>query len=258
MIRAREAEADEMMRAGHDLVVKVGIQEAFEARQAIRAAAGRKRGVHKAAPIVVHDGQVAQNFTRGQDKGGAKLIGAKFQPQILCFAAANRTFRFTRNCIETTACLVFVNAALEQIRQRARDFRFAEVSDEFRFGNRGGFLKTAGGDAVFDMGTGSGKRRESTIENVAALMREMQPAMSGRGNGADGFNFVLFALEADDAEGRAHARNFGDEQFAHGAMPADLRRGFAGFWRGEMRCRISTESPCSRLKVARRSATRRR
>jgi hypothetical protein len=53
-------------------------------------------------------------------------------------------------------------------------------------------------------------------------------------------NLFLLALQADNAKGRAHARNFGNEQFGHEATSSDLRRGFAGLWRDEMRWRIST------------------
>ena len=235
MIRASEAETYEMMRAGHDLVMKMGIQEAFEASNLVGAAAGSESGIHKAAPIVIHDGQVAQDLARRQTQSGAQLIGAKFQPQILCFASANRTLGFARNRIETAASLVFVNAAPEQIRQGARDLRLAEVGDNFGLGNRRGLLKTGSGHAVLNMGAGRGKRCKRAIQNIAAPMRETQPAMAARGDGADRLNAILFALEPDDAEGRAHARNFGDEQSAHVTTPAGLRRGFAGFWGDTMR-----------------------
>src|SRR5213594_1642287 len=119
MIRASEAETYEMMRAGHDLVMKMGIQEAFEASNLVGAAAGSEGGIHKAAPIVIHHGKVAQNLSRRQSQSGTKLIGAKFQTQILCFASANRTLGFARNRKETAAGLVFVNPAPEQIGQGA-------------------------------------------------------------------------------------------------------------------------------------------
>jgi len=80
LIRAREAEADEMMRARHELVVKVGIQEAFKPGSAVGAAIGSEGGVDEAAPIVVHHGKVAQDFTGRESQGGAKLVGTKFQP----------------------------------------------------------------------------------------------------------------------------------------------------------------------------------
>ena len=235
MIRASEAETYEMMRTGHDLVVKIGIQEAFEASNLVGAAAGSEGGIHKSAPIVVHHGKVTQNLARRQSQSGTKLIGAKFQTQILCFASANRTLGFAQNRKETAAGLVFVNPAPEQIGQGARDLRLAEVGDNFGLGNRGGLLKAGSGHAVFDMGAGRGKRRKRAIQNIAAPMRETQPAMAARGDGADRLNAILFALEPDDAEGRAHARNFGDEQSAHVTTPAGLRRGFAGFWGDTMR-----------------------
>jgi len=235
MIPAGEAETDEMMRAGQNLVVKMGIQEAFEAGGLVGASVGSECGIHKAAPIVIHHGKVAQNLARRQYQRGAKLIGAKLQPQILCFAPANRTFRFARNRIETTARLIFVNAALEQVRQGARNLRLAEIGDNFGFGNRRGLLEPAGSDAVLDMGAGRGKGRKCAIQNVAALVREMQPAMSGRRDGTYGLNAILFALESDDTKSRAHARNFGNEQLGHGGTLSDLRRGFAGFWCDTMR-----------------------
>src|SRR5229473_4260606 len=105
---------------------------------------------------------------------------------------------------------------------------------------------------------GSGKGRKGTFEDVAAMVREVLPAIGERGNRPDRLNFFLLALEADDAKGRAHTRDFGNEQFGHEATRTDLRRGFAGFWRDEMRWRISTASPRSRQRAARRSATRRR
>ena len=87
---------------------------------------------------------------------------------------------------------------------------------------------------------GSGKGRKGTFEDVAAMVREVLPAIGERGNRPDRLNFFLLALEADDAKGRAHTRNFGNEQFGHEAGPTDLRRGFAGFWGDEVRWRIST------------------
>ena len=87
---------------------------------------------------------------------------------------------------------------------------------------------------------GSGKGREGAFEDVAALVREVLPAIGERGHRPDRLNFFLLALQADDAKGRAHARNFGNEQFGHEAGPIDLCRGFAGFWRDETRWRIST------------------
>ncbi len=76
---------------------------------------------------------------------------------------------------------------------------------------------------------GSGKGRKGTFEDVAAMVREVLPAIGERGNRPDRLNFFLLALEADDAKGRAHTRNLGNEQFGHEAGPTDLRRGFAGF-----------------------------
>src|SRR6266481_10009898 len=89
-------------------------------------------------------------------------------------------------------------------------------------------------------------------------MRKVHPAVCRGRHGPDRVNLFVFALKADDAKGRAHARDFGNEQFGHEAGPADLRRGFASFWRDEMRWRISTASPCWLQYPARRSATRRR
>src|SRR5712692_5899446 len=92
----------------------------------------------------------------------------------------------------------------------------------------------------------SGKGCEGAFKDVAAVMRKVHPAVCRGRHGADRLNFLLFALEADDAKGRAHARNFGNEQFGHEITPTDLRRGFASFWRDEMRWRISTAAPRSR------------
>ena len=87
---------------------------------------------------------------------------------------------------------------------------------------------------------GSGRGYEGAFKDVAALVREVFPAIGERGNRPERLNFFMFALQADDAKGRAHARIFGDEQFGHEATSPDLRRGFAGFWGDEMRWRIST------------------
>jgi hypothetical protein len=86
----------------------------------------------------------------------------------------------------------------------------------------------------------SGKGCQGAFEDVAAMVWEVLPAIGKCGHRPDRLNFFLLALQADDAKGRAHARNFGNEQFGHEATSSDLRRGFAGLWRDEMRWRIST------------------
>src|SRR5437773_1872831 len=145
MIRASEAETYEMMRTGHDLVVKIGIQEAFEASNLVGAAAGSEGGIHKSAPIVVHHGKVTQNLARRQSQSGTKLNGANVQAPTLCYASANRALGFVRNRNESAASLVLVDAAREQIGQGARNLRLAEVGDNFGLGNRGGLLKAGSG-----------------------------------------------------------------------------------------------------------------
>src|SRR5690242_10593325 len=57
-----ETYPDKMMRTRHDLVMKLGIQETFEARGAIRSATGTKSGVRKIKPIAVDDGKISQDF----------------------------------------------------------------------------------------------------------------------------------------------------------------------------------------------------
>src|SRR5713226_10114898 len=99
------------------------------------------------------------------------------------------------------------------------------------------------------------KWRKGKVEDVAALRRKVYPAVCRGRQGPDRLNLCVFALEADDAKGRAHARDFRDEQFGHGVARGFLRRGFVRFACCEMRWRISTLSPCSRQCAARRSAT---
>ena len=63
-----------MMRAGHDFIVKIGIQEAFQAGQAVGAAVGGERGVHKIAPVVIDGGKIAEDFAGVPDNVTAKIV----------------------------------------------------------------------------------------------------------------------------------------------------------------------------------------
>src|SRR5712692_8827983 len=89
-------------------------------------------------------------------------------------------------------------------------------------------------------------------------MRKVRPAVGERRYRADRLNLIVLPLEPDDAKCRAHARDFLDEKFIHGAAPGFFRRTFPGFARGEIKWRISTPWPSLRQRAARRSATRRR
>src|ERR1700674_2637782 len=141
MIRAREAEADEVMRTRHDLVMELRIQEALEAGGEGGAPVGSESGVNKAAAVVIHDGKVTQDFAGRKNQGGAKFMGAKFQADILCFAAAYRAFGFVRHREKTTTFLIFVDGAVEKTRQGVRHLCLAEIRDRFLFGHCSGFLE---------------------------------------------------------------------------------------------------------------------
>ncbi len=247
-----------MVRAGHDFVVKVGIQEAFEARQAIRTAVRGQRGVHKIAPVVIDGGKIAENFAGGEHKAGSQFVRANFEAKILRFAAADGALGFRWHGVKAAAFFVFVDLAAKKLGQRVGEFRAAKKRNDFGLGQRGRFLEGARGDTVLNVRFRAGKGRERKFQDVAALMRKVYPAVCRGRHGPDRMNPVVFALEADDAEGRAHACDFGNEQLGQEALPTDLRRGFTGFRRGETRWRISTASPCSRQKAASSSATRRR
>ena len=229
-----------MMRAGHKFVVKVGIQEAFEARQAIRAAVRGQRDVHKIAPVVIDNGKIAEDFAGGEHEAGAQFVRANLEAKILRFATADGALRVRWHGVKAAAFFVFVDLAAKKFGQGAREFGAAKMGNDFGFGQRGRFLEGARGDAVFDVRFRARKRRESTFQDVAAPMRKAHPAVCRGRHGPDRVNLFVFALEADDAEGGAHACNLGNEQFGHEATPPELRRGFADFWRDEMRWRIST------------------
>src|SRR5260370_2499464 len=242
----------------HDLVVELRSQEAIEASGTIGDAAGRKRGFDEFAPVAVDNGKIAQGFTGRKREGSAKFVDAKFQPQILRFATADGAFGFVRHREKTAAFFIFVDGAIEKIRQGLRHLCFAEIRDGFRFRNCGRFLEAASRNAVFDVRFRSGKKGKGALEDVAAVKWKVWPAIGECRNGTDRLNVFLLALQPDDAECRAHARNFRDEQFGHGTAPSFFRRGFAGFVCAETRCRISTSCPWPRQYPATRSATRRR
>lgn len=63
MIRAREPEADEMVRTGHDLVVELRIQETLDAGGAIGSAGGSESRIDEVTPVAVDNGKVAQDFS---------------------------------------------------------------------------------------------------------------------------------------------------------------------------------------------------
>src|SRR5258708_30320802 len=247
-----------MMRAGQDLVVEERIQEALEARPAIRAAVRGQRGIHKIAPIAIDNGKIAEDFAGRQHETGAQFVRADLETKIPGFATADGAWGFGWRGVETAAFLVFVDLAAEELGQRGGELRASKIRNDFGLGYRGRFLAVACGGAVFDVRFRAGKWRQRKFQDVAALMRKIQPAVSSGRHGPDRVNLFVFALEADDAKGRAHARNFGNEKFGHEARPADLRRGLASFCDDETRWRITTASPCSRHCIARRSATRRR
>ncbi len=75
----------------------------------------------------------------------------------------------------------------------------------------------------------AGKRCEGTFQDVAALMRKVRPAIGEGGHRADRLNLIVLPLETDDAKCRAHARDFRDERFGHGAAASFFRRAFPGF-----------------------------
>src|SRR5271155_1778985 len=90
------------------------------------------------------------------------------------------------------------------------------------------------------------------------MMWEVRPAVGEGRHWANGLNPIVLMLEADDAKRRPHARDFGDEEFAHGTAPRFFGRGLVALARGEIRWRISTSYPSLRQRAARRSAMRRR
>ena len=130
-----------MVRARHDLVVKVGIQEAFEARQPIRATVRRQRGVYKIAPVVIDGGKIAQDFAGGEHEAGAQLVGANLEAKILRFAAADGALGFRRHSVEAAAFLVFVDLAAKKFRQRAGEFRAAKKKNDFGLARAEDFWK---------------------------------------------------------------------------------------------------------------------
>ena len=144
MKRPRKAEPDEVMRTGHDLVMESRIQEAIEATGAIGAAARRERGFDEVAPVAVDNRKIAQGFSGRERERGAEFVGAKLQPEILRLTTADRAFGFVRHREETTTLLIFVDGAVEEIRQGLRHFCFAEKRDGFGFAQCGRFLKAAG------------------------------------------------------------------------------------------------------------------
>ena len=123
-----------MVRAGHDLVVKVGIQEAFEARQAIRAAVRGQRGVHKIAPVVIDDGKIAEDFAGGEQEAGAQFVRTQLESKILRFAAADGALGFRWHGEKAAAFFVFVDLATEKFGQRAGEFRAAKIGNDFGLG----------------------------------------------------------------------------------------------------------------------------
>src|SRR5260370_17682433 len=74
VIRRGEPQPDEMMGTRHNLVMEMRIQEAFEARQAIRAAVRGERGVHKIAPVVINDRKITEDFAGREHKAGAQFV----------------------------------------------------------------------------------------------------------------------------------------------------------------------------------------
>ena len=137
MKRPGKAEPDEVMRTRHDLVMKLRIQEAIEASGAISTAARRERGFDEVAPVAVDNGKIAQGFPGRERERGTEFVGAKFQPEILCLATADRAFGFVRHGEETTTFLIFVDGAVEEIRQGLRHLCFAEKRDGFSFAQYG-------------------------------------------------------------------------------------------------------------------------
>ena len=144
MKRPRKAEPDEVMRTRHDLVVELRIQEAIEASGAIGAADRRERSFDEVAPVAVDNRKIAQGFSGRERERGAEFVGAKLQPEILRFATADRAFGFVRHREETTAFPIFVDGAVEEIRQGLCHLCFAEIRDGIRFGHGGRFLEAAG------------------------------------------------------------------------------------------------------------------
>src|ERR1700693_3096574 len=137
MKRPRKAEPDEVMRTRHDLVVELRIQEAIEASGAMGAAARRERGFDEVAPVAVDNRKIAQGFSGRERERGAEFVGAKFEPEILCLATTNRAFGCVRQREETTTFLIFVDGAVEEIRQGLRHLCFAEKRDGFSFAQYG-------------------------------------------------------------------------------------------------------------------------
>ena len=144
MKRPGKAEPDEVVRTRHDLVVELRIQEAIEASGAIGAADRRERSFDEVAPVAVDNRKIAQGSSGRERERGAEFVGAKLQPEILRFATADRALGFVRHREETTTFLVFVDGAVEEIRQGLRHLCFAEKRDGFGFAQCGRSLEAAG------------------------------------------------------------------------------------------------------------------
>src|SRR5260370_2307867 len=118
VIRPREPQPDEMMRTRHNLVMEMRIQEAFEARQAIRAAVRGERGVHKIAPVVINDRKITEDFAGREHKAGAQFVRAEFKTKILRFAAADRALGFRLHGVNAPPFFLFIYLTPKLLRQK--------------------------------------------------------------------------------------------------------------------------------------------
>src|SRR5580658_9313334 len=258
MIGPSQSQPDEVVRAREDLVMELGVEEALEAADAIRALTLGQGGIDEVAPIAVDDGKIAQDLARRKNQSGAKFVCAKLEAKIFGLGSANGAHWFERHRMPPAAIPVFMECAAKKIGQRARDFRPTQKSDDLGFGNSRFLLKATRRDTIFYVRLGAAKRSEFALQHIAAMIGERQPTVGRRGNGTNGTNFAILAMQADDAEGRPHARDFRDKQLVHGMDFGFLRRSFKDCRRAAIRWRISTLWPCTRQCAASRSATRRR
>jgi len=87
---------------------------------------GFQLGFDEVAPVAVDNRKIAQGFSGRERERGAEFVGAKLQPEILRLTTADRAFGFVRHREETITLLIFVDGAVEEIRQGLRHFCFAE------------------------------------------------------------------------------------------------------------------------------------
>jgi len=179
MKRPRKAEPDEVMRTGHDLVMESRIQEAIEATGDWRAAR-RERGFDEVAPVAVDNRKIAQGFS-GRERERARSSLAQSSSRRFCVSQPQ--IERLASCGIAKRPLPFLFSWMGQSKRSARIAPFLLCGERAVSASRNVTISQSRGlNAIFDMRLAPGRAR-GAFEDVAALVREVLPAIGERGTG---------------------------------------------------------------------------